>query len=141
MESEVSEDDKIRKEYTRLIEDHFGISFGMDPAAKARADAVKALNGDGDRILAAVNRIYAATTCRACGTPLTGAIMAWAELSHVPLSPTPYSGGGLGGSYGLPPALPCIVVQCMTCGLTNLHDAEILGLIPSSKKHSVSKTK
>jgi predicted nucleic-acid-binding Zn-ribbon protein len=108
--------------------------FGIDPNAEARNAAIKALDGTAEgtkRIIDIVNRIYANTTCRICGTPANGAIRPWANLTHVVMSGRPDASAAVFGcSFGSPLSLPCIVVQCMTCGLTNLHDAAILGLVP-----------
>lgn len=128
--------EKEFEEFKAIINEKFGPLFPTAVAAQkaqARKDAIAALaTEEGEkRILDVINRVYAKTSCVACGTPHAGTLQVWGSLSHILMSPNPITSSPFSGLLldGLP-SLVCLVVQCKTCGLTHMHDASLLGLIP-----------
>ena len=126
--------EKSLEEFKAIINEKFGPLLPTAVAAQkaqTRKDAIAALaTEEGEkRILDVLNRVYAKTSCVACSTPHAGAMQVWGSLSHILMSPEPIVPSPFSFLGGVP-SLVCLVVQCKTCGLTHLHDASLLGLIP-----------
>jgi hypothetical protein len=72
------------------------------------------------RVLAALTATIGTRPCFACGGERRAMLP---SPGHVALVAWPSAAAST-------PALPCAVVQCLTCGATTLHDLDILGLLP-----------